>query len=90
MIDLLGNKKEYCLILKNLAMPQLKPRPIFNVRPQALFSPDGRNVCYVQRSPEGTWTELVFRRVESCWFGDVEVRKVEEEGEVVFRCEGGR
>jgi hypothetical protein len=63
MLDLLGTKKEYCLLLKNLAMPQLKPIPIFNVRPQALFSPDGSNVCYVQRSPEGTWTELAFRRV---------------------------
>lgn len=80
-------------MLKNLTMPQLKLRPIFNVRPQALFTPDGKNVCYVQRSPEGTWTELAFRRVESCWAGENEVtKKVDEEGEgeVLFRCDAGR
>jgi protease II len=67
MLDLLGTKKEYCLLVKNLALPDSKPRPIFNVRPQAVFSADGQRVCYVQRSPEGGWVELVYRSVQSCW-----------------------
>lgn len=73
MLDLLGTKKEYCLLVKSLTLPHARPLPIFNVRPQAVFSADGQYICYVQRSPEGGWTELAFRRVQSCWAGPGEV-----------------
>lgn len=51
MIDLLGTKKEYCLLVKSLAHPTAQLIPIFNVRPQAVFSANGQHICYVQRSP---------------------------------------
>lgn len=51
MLDLLGTKKEYCLLVKSLALPDARSRAIFNVRPEAVFSADGLHICYVQRSP---------------------------------------
>jgi len=62
MIDLLGTKKEYCLIVKNLALSnnkEYKHRVIFNVKPSVVFSGDGKSLYYIQRSPEGGWIELV-------------------------------
>jgi hypothetical protein len=43
----------------------------------------------VQRSPEGGWNELAFRRVQSCWAGPGEVvaEGADGDGEVLFRCE---
>jgi protease II len=82
MIDLLGTKKEYCLLVKNLSQGQnseLQPRAIFNIRPQAVFSGDGKSICYVQRSPEGGWIELAYRPIESCWKKKGDLARIDEE-----------
>ena len=96
-IDILDNGTEHCLLIKSLASPEKILRPIFNMQPSVLFSPDGRSVYYVQRSAEGGWIELVKREVTSCWgkravtscWGPSDLALVgeeEEEEEIVYRC----
>lgn len=53
-IDILDNGKEHCLILKSLISKQAL-KPIFNIKPSVSFSPEGKEVFYVQRSAEGGW-----------------------------------
>lgn len=57
MIDLLGTEKEYCLIVKKLSNvdESMRSHVVFNIRPKAVFSQDGKSICYVQRSMEGGW-----------------------------------
>lgn len=55
-IDLMGDGKEYCVLIKSLVNPEkYKPRPIFNLKPPVVFSPDSNDIYFIQRSGEGGW-----------------------------------
>ena len=66
-IDILDDGIEHCLLVKSLVSQNKVLRPIFNLKPEVVFSSDGRYIFYIQRSLEGGWIELVKRTVESCW-----------------------
>lgn len=53
-IDILDNGIEHCLLVKSLVSKQTL-RPLFNLKPPVVFSPDGKAVLYIQRSAEGGW-----------------------------------
>ena len=54
-IDILDNGIEHCLLVKSLQSNEKTLLPIFNMKPPVIFSPNGRDVYYIQRSAEGGW-----------------------------------